>query len=118
MRSAWSYNQGAAIAAWRRLGCSDRAEALADAALAWFRDDRLWHEPPAFSAVLFRVLLERPTRPVMTALDAYLERLVDEARGASGWFTDGGVGSYDGRPTIDQAAVVQLLALRAQSRGR
>jgi hypothetical protein len=54
----------------------------------------------------------------MTALDAYLERLVDEARGASGWFTDGGVGSYDGRPTIDQAAVVQLLSLRAQSRGR
>ncbi len=118
VRSAWSYNQGAAIAAWRRLGRSDLAEPLADAALARFRDDRLWHEPPAFSAVLFRVLLERPSRPVTTALDAYLERLVDEARDAAGWFTEGGVGSYDGRPTIDQAAVVQLLALRAQGRGR
>jgi hypothetical protein len=64
--------------------------------------------------VLFRVLLERPSGRAVTTLDAYLERLLDEARDPSGWFVAGGIGSYDGRPTIDQAAVVQLFALRAQ----
>jgi hypothetical protein len=111
--SVWSYNQGAAIAAWRRLGRSDLAGSTAEAALARFTGDRLWREPPAFAVVLFRVLLERPTRRVVSTLDAYLERLLDEARDPSGWFVAGGVGSYDGRPTIDQAAVVQLFALRA-----
>ena len=45
--------------------------------------------------------------------DAYLERLHADARRADGWYTGGGVGRYDERPTIDQAAVVQLFALRA-----
>jgi hypothetical protein len=45
--------------------------------------------------------------------DPYLERLVSDARDPSGWFVAGGVGSYGGTPTIDQAAVVQMLALRA-----
>lgn len=112
--TAWSYNQGAAIAAWSRLGRDDLADALISAALELFQGDRLWHEPPAFATVLFRVLLERPTASVLEVLDPYLERLTSEGRTATGWFTAGGLGTYDGRPTIDQAAVVQLLALRSQ----
>lgn len=116
VRSAWSYNQGAAIAAWRRLDRADAADALAEAALERFRGDRLWKEPPAFVAILFRALLERPTPELAVALDTYLDRLVTDGRDpVSGWFTSGGIGSYDGRPTIDQAAVVQLFALRAQA---
>jgi len=114
VRTAWSYNQGAAIAAWVRLGRDDLVDDLVSSALGRFRGDRLWHEPPAFATILFRVLLERPTGSVLEILDPYLDRLLVEGRDASGWFTAGGMGSYDGRPTIDQAAVVQLLALRSQ----
>jgi hypothetical protein len=113
VRTTRSYNQGAAIAAGRRLGRS--VDELVAAALGRFRDDRLWREPPAFSCILFRALLEKPSAAVLGVLDPYLERLLNEGRDrATGWFTAGGVGSYDGRPTIDQAAVVQLFALRAQ----
>ena len=35
----------------------------------------------------------------------------------TGLFTAGGVGSYDGSVTIDQAATVQLLAMRAITTG-
>lgn len=114
-QTAWSYNQGAALAAWRRLG--EPTYRLEAAALARFRGDRLWHEPPAFSSILFRALLERPTARVVRSLDAYLDRLLSDGRDrATGWFTAGDLGSYDGHPTIDQAAVVQLFALRAQLR--
>jgi hypothetical protein len=50
--------------------------------------------------------------------DPYLERLSTQARDPdTGWFTRGGVGSYDGRPTIDQAAVVQMFAMRSARSG-
>jgi hypothetical protein len=113
--TAWSYNQGAAIAAWRRLGEANRAGALAAAALDRFRDERLWREPPAFSCILFRALLEDPDPTTIGLLDAHLERLVLDARDpVTGWYTAGGVGTYDGRPTIDQAAIVQMLAFRSR----
>ena len=51
---------------------------------------------------------------VVAWLDPYLERLLDRARDpGSGWFTRGGLGTYDGTKTIDQAAIVQLFALRS-----
>jgi len=110
----WSYNQGAAIAARRRLGRPTAP--LSDAALTRFHGERLWREPPAFASILFRALLERPDPQVLSVLDPYLERLIGTAREPStGWYTAGGVGSYDGHPTIDQAAVVQLLALRSRA---
>jgi hypothetical protein len=46
-------------------------------------------------------------------LRRYVERLLAEARDpATGLFTRGGLGSYDGTTTIDQAAIVQLLAMQ------
>ena len=44
--------------------------------------------------------------------DPYLERLRTNAQEPNGWYTGGGVGWYDERPTIDQASVAQLFALR------
>lgn len=109
----WSYNQGATIAALRRLGRP--TQPLSSAALRRFHGERLWREPPAFGAILFRALLEEPNPEVLGVLDPYLERLLEAGKEAStGWFTAGGVGSYDGHATIDQAAVVQLLALRSR----
>ena len=110
---AWSYNQGAAIAARRKLGL-ERGDVV-HAALGHWTPPTLWAEPPAFLAILVRALLEEPEMRDRVAgwILPYLERLVADARGDDGWFTGGGVGSYDGRPTIDQAAVVQMFALAA-----
>jgi hypothetical protein len=59
-----------------------------------------------------------PTAEVDAIWDPYLERLSTQARDPdTGWFTRGGVGSYDGRPTIDQAAVVQMFAMRSARSG-
>lgn len=108
----WTYNQGAVLAATRLLG---RPTGLLRAAILghWSADD-LWREPPAFAAIAYRALLGDPDPgDAVERWDPYLERLRWQAREASGWYTGGGVGRYDERPTIDQAAVVQLFALRA-----
>jgi hypothetical protein len=114
-RRAWTYNQGATIAARRLLGRDP--EPLVEATLARWTPARLWTEPPAFVAILGRALLTDPDpsvrRRAVAWFDPYLARLLAEARDpTTGWFVRGGVGSYDGRPTIDQAAIVQLFALR------
>jgi len=111
----WTYNQGSALASSRLLGrptASLRAKILD----RW-PPDLLWKEPPAFTAIAYRALLEDRTDAgdVVNVWDPYLDRLVTEARDLNtGWYTRGGIGSYDGRPTIDQAAVVQMLALRSE----
>jgi hypothetical protein len=110
----WTYNQGAALAARRALGLP--AAELRDAILESWPADRLWQEPPAFAAIAYRALREERDAwdRVDATWDPYLERLIDGARSPeTGWYTAGGVGSYDGRPTIDQAAIVQMLALRS-----
>ena len=110
----WTYNQGASLAALRRLGRPTAP--LTDAIVERWPADRLWTEPPAFAAIAYRALQEeRDDRGrIDDVWDPYLERLIREAREAeSGWYVSGGVGSYDGRPAIDQAAVVQMLALRS-----
>ena len=110
--TAWTYNQGAALAATRLLGrpTTPLRAAILD---RWAPDD-LWREPPAFSAIAYRALTEEPDPgDAVARWDPYLERLRADAREPNGWYTGGGVGRYDQRPTIDQAAVVQLFALRA-----
>jgi len=108
----WTYNQGAALAAARLLGRP--TEPLRTAILERWAADDLWREPPAFAAIAYRTLLGEPDPlEAVERWDPYLERLAGEAREPSGWFTGGGVGLYDERPTIDQAAAVQLFALRA-----
>jgi len=43
----------------------------------------------------------------------YVERLLGEALDpGTGLFTRGGLGSYDRTTTIDQAAIIQILAMR------
>jgi hypothetical protein len=115
---AWTYNQGAVLAASARLGRS--IEALRAAILEHWSTERLWTEPPAFAVIAYRALLGSgsPTAEVDAIWDPYLERLSTQARDPdAGWFTRGGVGSYDGRPTIDQAAVVQMFAMRSARSG-
>jgi hypothetical protein len=109
---AWTYNQGAALAAARLLG-RPTAPLRSTILGRWSAED-LWHEPPAFASIAYRALLLEPDpSDAVDRWDPYLERLRTDARLPSGWYTGGGVGRYDGRPTIDQAAVVQLFALRA-----
>jgi hypothetical protein len=124
--TVWSYNQGtplgAAVLRFRVTGDErflERAMATAEAALAHFgSEDRWWTHPPVFNAVFFRNLLTLqavvPSDRYLGALDDYLERVWVDARDpVTGLCTAGGIGSYDGRPTIDQAGLVQLYALRA-----
>jgi hypothetical protein len=110
--TAWTYNQGAALAAARLLGRATGP--LREAILHRWSPDDLWAEPPAFAAIAYRALMAEPDpREAVARWDPYLERLRAEAREQNGWYTGGGVGRYDQRPTIDQAAVAQLFALRA-----
>jgi hypothetical protein len=112
---AWTYNQGAALAAFELLG--EDATSLRAAILAAFPADVLWSEPPAFAAIAFRALLadRGGAEDAIEVWDPYLERLVAEARDTrTGWYTRGGVGTFDGTPTIDQAAIVEMLALRSR----
>ena len=109
----WTYNQGASLTALRLLGRP--TEHLRRAILERWPADLLWTEPPAFAAIAYRALRDDggDAAEVARVWDPYLERLVRDARDPSGWFVAGGVGSYGGEPTIDQAAIVQMLALRA-----
>jgi hypothetical protein len=108
----WTHNQGAALAASRSLGRPSAP--LRSAILAHWSARDLWREPPAFAVIAYRALLGDPDpTEAIARWDPYLERLVADARDPTGWFRGGGVGRYDERPTLDQAAVVQLFALRA-----
>jgi hypothetical protein len=108
----WTYNQGATLAAARLLGRPTAP--LRSAILEHWGPDELWREPPAFAAIAYRALLGDPDpSDALDRWDAYLERLRTNAREPTGWYTGGAVGRYDERPTIDQAAVVQMFALRA-----
>ncbi|HSL10537.1 MAG TPA: glycoside hydrolase family 76 protein, partial [Actinomycetota bacterium] len=111
--TAWSYHQGAAIGLHRRLADATgdathrgRAIRLAHASLDAFGPERSWTEPPPFLVIWFRELLALPDVAAEAGerLRAHCDRMLDEGRdAATGLFTAGGLGSYDGRSTIDQA---------------
>jgi Glycosyl hydrolase family 76 len=111
--TVWSYNQGSAVAVLRSLGRVEDADITAVAAAETFDADRIWREPPPFLAIWFRSMVEDPRvgARVGTSLRDHAQRMLREARDEAGLFTGGGIGSYDGRRTIDQAAAVQLVAL-------
>jgi predicted alpha-1,6-mannanase (GH76 family) len=111
--TVWSYNQGPAVAALRSLGRVEDADITAAAAAETFGADRIWREPPPFLAIWFRSMIEDPRvgARVRTSLRHHVQRMLREARDEAGLFTGGGIGSYDGRGTIDQSAAVQLLAI-------
>jgi hypothetical protein len=119
----WSYGQGVVVGMRRLLAAATgdaayrvAAIALARESLGVFTASRTWTEPPPFLAIWFRELLALPevADAARARLLEHTTRLLAEGRDPStGMFTAGGVGSYDGRPTIDQAAAVQLLALAA-----
>jgi hypothetical protein len=112
--TVWSYNQGVAVAALRLLGRNEDADVTARAAADTFDPGRIWREPPPFLAIWFRAMIADPLvgDRVVASLRSHVDRMLAEARNdATGLFTRGGVGSYDGRATIDQAAAIQLLAL-------
>ncbi len=118
-RTVWSYNQGATTAALRLLGRGDDAAAIAAASLATFTGERRWREPPPFLAIWHRALVEDPaTRSDgLASLREHVDRMRRDAfDAATGAFTHGGIGTYDGRSTIDHAASVQLLAMDAPPR--
>ena len=123
--TVWSYNQGAAAGAWALLHRATgepaplrMARDLAGVSLAHFTPERLWAHPPVFNAIWFRNLLAldavAPLKGLATRLDGYLTRAWAHGRDpGTGLFTAGGIGTYDGTPTIDHAGITQLLALRA-----
>jgi hypothetical protein len=127
-RSIWSYNQGSTIGAHLLLHrvTGDpvplaAAVRTASASLRRFDAARTWRHPPAFNAIWFRNLLAldavAPVPGLDDALDAYLDRAWTAGRDpATGLFTAGGIGSYDGTPAIDHAGMVQLFALHAWPR--
>jgi hypothetical protein len=125
-RTIWSYNQGTPIGAAVQLAhitgeeqWLDRAIETASATVDHFgHDDGWWRQPPVFNAVFFRNLLvllaSRPDPRLLGVLDDYLDRVWTRARHwRTGLFVENGIGSYDGRPTIDQAGLTQVFAFRA-----
>jgi hypothetical protein len=124
-RSVRSYNQGSSAGAFALLSQAGSSDArlndgmrIARASLAFFTHDVLWREPPVFNTIWFRDLIALDAMErvpgLFGALDAYLDRVVTQAPDpGTGLFSAGGIGTYDGTPAIDDAGLVQLLALRA-----
>jgi hypothetical protein len=96
-----------------------RAVDTASATVSYFgAEDRLWREPPAFNAILFRNLLDldvvAPDPRYRAMLEAYLARARATARTEIGLYDGGGLGSYRaGEPfqLVDHAGLVQMHAL-------
>jgi uncharacterized protein YyaL (SSP411 family) len=124
-RSEWSYNQGSVVAAYlllyRTTGAASalaRAEAIADATLAWFAG-RWNDEPPEFAAIFFRRLLDLADADGRSDYVAAAEAYADAAWTSS---RDPRTGLFSSRSRprlLDQAAYVQLYAaLAAATAGR
>jgi hypothetical protein len=122
----FSYNQGTPVGTdvlFHRItgdrAYLDHAVTAAVASLAHFgAEDRCWTHAPSFNAIWLRnlVMLDavRPVPGLWELLDPYAERLWSEGRNPStGWFTEGGIGSYGRGGVLDQGGVAQILALPA-----
>ena len=124
--TVWSYNQGTPIGAsvlLSRITGDDtwieRATQTAVSSAAALRSRR---RLVAAATGVQRDLLPqssglargRTEFALLDVLDDYLERVWTHARHRrTGLFVDGGIGSYDGNPTIDQAGLTQVFAFRA-----
>ena len=123
-RTHWSYNQGTAIGAYVLLyeltgdaAALGRARELAAASLAYFDRDPDSGEPPYFLAIFFRNLLAlgrvdpdpRYHAEAQTYVDAVWDALRDPR---TGLFSFRGSAP---ETLLEQAAVVQLYAVLAQS---
>jgi hypothetical protein len=125
--AVWSYNQGSALGAFALLHRAQERDADLDAAMRLahvsldrFRGETLWTHPPVFNAVWFRNLADldaiAPVPGLADALDHYLDRVWrDGLDPDTGWFTRGGIGSYDGTPAIDHGGLTQLFVRRANA---
>jgi Glycosyl hydrolase family 76 len=123
----WSYNQGTPVGLdvlLHRVTGDDlylsRARDTADAALAHFgggAGDALWRQAPVFNGILFRNLLALGATTqaprYREAAAAYANRARTQALDPTGWYLGGGIGRYEPGGTIDQAGLVQILALLA-----
>ena len=118
----WSYNQGSLIGAdvllYRQTHDADalaRAEALADATLAYFAGPKLASEPPEFAAIFFRNLL---ALAVIDGRNQYIDTAqayADQAWAQRDARTN--LVSF-GRPVrlLEQAAIVQIYSALATAR--
>lgn len=116
--SIYSYNQGTSLGLFVQLarlaGDSTalvQATEIAQASVAYYStDDRLWRESPAFVALYLRHLaLLRAHTATKVGADiesAWLNRLTDARDPGNGFYTEGGIGHYDGSVSLDQAGSV------------
>ncbi len=117
--SVYSYNQGTAIGLNLHLhritgdeSFLRRAMEIAQVSVDYYsNEDRLWRECPAFVAIYLRHLASLRAQSgsdvgaPMAA--AWLTRLSTDARNPNtGFYTEGGIGSYDGSVSLDQAGIV------------
>jgi len=119
--SIFSYNQGTTIGLYLQLArVADDDAALATAKSTakivtehYSQDDRLWGECPSFLAILARHLLclgdfdgDGRWPPLF---DEWLTRAEEQGRNPStGFYSEGGIGHYDGSICLDQGGVVQM----------
>ncbi|MGE3909960.1 MAG: glycoside hydrolase family 76 protein [Chloroflexota bacterium] len=121
----WIYNQGVAVAAGVMLhrvtgdrSYLEQARQTADAALSWYRNREYQGQPAIFVAIFFRNALQLAgltgNSAYLDAMQAYCERAWTDPAihdAATGLFRFEGPGSAS--TLLDQAAMVQMLALAA-----
>jgi len=137
-KTVWSYNQGVPVSVNALLyeitgkrRYLDEAVRIADTALAFYaeadedRDQtKLDGQPPFFNSIFFKNLLRLESitggRRRHRAMEAYAERMWDGKRDPdTGLFDFGADAEVTGRTQmIEQAAMVQILAVLAWPRGR
>ena len=135
-KTIWSYNQGVPVsvnallyAITRRRRYLDEAVRIADAAMSYYAETdgagtRLDGQPPFFNSIFFKNLLRLESitggRRYQRAMEAYAERMWDTRRDPeTGLFDFGADAEVAGRTQmIEQAAMVQILAVLAWPRGR
>ena len=132
----WSYNQGVPVSVnallygiTRRRRYLDEAVRIADAATSYYNEadgtgTRLDGQPPFFNSIFFKNLLRLESitggRRHQRAMEDYAERMWDTRRDPeTGLFDFGADAEVSGRTQmIEQAAMVQILAVLAWPRGR
>lgn len=117
--SIYSYNQGTGLGLSLQLHrvthdevSLQSARLAAAASIEYYSDgDRLWRESPAFVAIFLRHLaVLRAYEGSDTGLeltDRWLDRLTTQGLDpATGFYSRGGIGRYDGSVSLDQAGIV------------